>query len=451
MLTRPEADALARLEQARGLTHQRDELMWRYYHGKQRIRHLGYALPQAMQQRATVISNWCRVAVDGHVHRQQVSTVRRIDQVKDDPDIRRIRDASNFDHQLAMFNRDRAVFGRAIASVFPGPNGMPRIRVESPREMVLEIDEYREVVVAAARFYGADLTLGTLYVLGEDDFPSRTIHVRRERYGARWQEVKRDEYGGPLPLFLHVNRRESGSWTGESQMADLIPLVDAAARSLTLLGFSQDAHGFPKLVLSGVTTGDFKDAKGNLVPRLEAYFDALTLLSNKDAKAHQLTAADLKNFDAAIDLYGRQASSVSYLPAHYYGVQPRNNPASEGALMFEQGMMLESIEAQNREVGVTLGWMFTYALGMKIGEVLDGNQVQVAWHDPSTPTMSQRYDALIKARQAGTLSIEGVWNGLGWSEAQKAEERDNMAREADDPIVARFNALMDAGNGSPPA
>jgi hypothetical protein len=29
---------------------------------------------------------------------------------------------------------------------------------------------------------------------------------------------------------MHLNRRMSGSWVGESQMTDIIPLVDSAAR-----------------------------------------------------------------------------------------------------------------------------------------------------------------------------------------------------------------------------
>lgn len=447
-LSRFELDALARLEGERNRTAVHDRRMWNYYTCSQRVRHLGMALPPSLQNRGTVIANWCRVAVDATVNRQQIRSVRHLGSTSDDQDIRLIRDASNFSQQLAMFNRDRCVFGRAIMTVFPGPSGSPRIRTESPREMAVEVDEYREVVTGAARFYGTGATLATLYLLGDgEDTPSRTIHCKRDRYGSHWTEVDRDEYSGPLPIFLHLNRRESGSWEGESQLADLIPLADAAARSLTLLGFSQDAHGFPKMVLSGVSAGDFTKPDGTLTPRIEAYFDALTLLKNKDAKAFQLTPADLKNFDTAIDIYGRQASAVTGIPAQMFGIQPRNNPSSEGALRVYEGAHIENIEAQNREVATTIGWVLAYALELT-GKTAENNQVQIDWHDPATPTVSQRFDAVVKAKQVGILSTEGAWDELGWPEARKDKEREYRRLEQEDPLMQTVNALIGGNDGA---
>ena len=448
MLTSNEHDALAHLEQVRGQTRMQDDLMWNYLHLRQRLKHIGMALPSAQRTRMQVISNWCRVLVEGTSNRQQIRSVRRVDDLTDDLTLKAIRARSNFDQQLAMFNRDRLTFGRAIFSAFPGEDGSARIRAESPREMAVEIDEYREVIARSARFYGSDLTRGTLYMEADAAAPSRTIHVRRERYGHRWVEVERDEYDGPLPLFLHLNRRETGSWAGESQLVDLIPIQDAAGRSLTLMGYSQDAHGFPKVILKGVEAGDFVDGNGNLIPRIEAYFNTLTLLKSKDAGATQLTPADLKNFDTALDMYGRQASSVTTVPAHYFGILPRNNPSSEGALSFEEQMFVQGIEQQNREVGTTLGWLFSYARELETGEAIPNNAVQVDWHNPATPTVAQRMDAIVKARQVGLLSREGAWDEMGWSEPRKAQERTYFEAEANDPALQVVRDLM-GGNVQP--
>ena len=447
MLTRPELDAVVRLEQARSLSLPFDDRMWKYLHGRQLVRHLPWALPATMRHRFTVISNWCRIGVETYVNRQQLSAAKLIGGTDDDEDLRLIRDANNFDHQLAMFNRDRCTFGRAIMSAFPGNDGMPRIRVESPREMALEIDEYREVVSAGARFYGADLTRATLYMLADERNPSRTIHLRRERYGNQWVEVDRDEYDGPLPLFLHLNRRESGSWAGESELVDLVPLVDSAAQSLTLMGASANAHGFPKLILSGVQTGDFTKPDGTLQPRVESYLDAMTLLRQADAKAFQMTPADLKNFDTSLDVLGRQAGAVTGIPPHYFGIMPRNNPSSEGALQFAEGALVERIEAANREVGATLGWVLAYAYELRTGEQVPHNQVQVTWHDPATPTYSQRSEAIFKLTTGARpiLSREGAWDRLGMSEAEKDKERAYFAAELNDPTIQLANSLM---NGS---
>jgi hypothetical protein len=51
--------------------------------------------------------------------------------------------------------------------------------------------------------------------------------------------------------------------------------VDSAARSLTNLQFAQEAHGIPRMYMTGVAKGDFIDADGKPIPQFEAYFDAI--------------------------------------------------------------------------------------------------------------------------------------------------------------------------------
>ena len=88
-----------------------------------------------------------------------------------------------------MFNRDRMIFGRAFMSVGANEDdlSLPIVRVESPREMVAEVDSRTETITAAARFYGTDIKTGltpqhvTLYL------PGVTVWVDRTTDG-RWVE-----------------------------------------------------------------------------------------------------------------------------------------------------------------------------------------------------------------------------------------------------------------------
>jgi hypothetical protein len=227
-------------------------------------------------------------------------------------------------------------------------------------------------------------------------------------------------------------------------MSDLIPLVDAAARSLTNLQFAQEAHGIPRMFMTGVAQGDFVDAEGKPIPQFEAYFDAIHMLTNDKAKIGQLEAADLKNFDTALAVYGRQASIVTGFPARYFGIITSNPPA-EGAIRADEASLTRGVESQNDQVGMTLGWAGALALRFVSGEWVKGNRVRVDWFDPSTPTVSQREDALAKRRAAGVLSREGYWDELGWSEARKAKERAYFDAEATDPLMRQI--LKDAAGG----
>lgn len=417
-----------------------DELMLRYYLGQQRVEHLGMAIPPQMR-RFLVIANWCRTVVDTTNARQQVRSLILPGEDTADPRLRAIWDASNMSAHVAMFNIDRMVYGRAFLSV--GTNAqdrsLPWVRVESPREMSAFVDPLREVVTSAARFYGykdGQPTYVTLYL------PDYTVWIQRGE-GGRWSEVERDEHRlGAVPVVMHLNRRLSGSWAGESQMTDIIPFVDSAARSLTNLQFAQEAHGVPSLWATGVARGDFVDADGKPVPQFEAYFDAIKILSSKDAKWGQFNAADLKNFETALETYGKQAAIVTGFPARYFGLLSVNPPA-EGAIRADEAQLVRGVEAQNEQIGMTLGWAGALALRFATGDWVTGNRVRVEWFDPATPTVSQREDALAKRRAAGVLSMEGYWDELGWSEARKAKERQYLAQEREalmDPYLRQVQA-----------
>jgi hypothetical protein len=428
-----------------------DELLLRYYLGRQRLEQLGMAIPPAMRK-FVVIANWGRVVVDTINSRQQVRSLILPGQETADPVLRAIWDANNLDAHVAMFNRDRMIYGRGILSAGANEDNaeLPFIRVESPREMSVRIDRRKEVVTAAARFYGGSVenpqaTKVTLYT------PDSTVWVERGDDG-RWYEVDRDNHRlGVVPVVMHLNRRMTGSWTGESQMTDVIPLVDAAARSLTNLQFAQEAHGIPRMWMAGVKKEDFIDADGAPVPQFEAYFDAIHTITDPHGKVGQLMSADLKNFQTALEIYGTQASISTGFPARYFGLLP-TNPPTEGAIRADEASLVRSVESQNVEVGMSLGWVGALAYRMATGKSVEGNQVRTDWFDPATPTVSQREDALAKRRAAGVLSREGYWDELGWSEARKAKERTYLESEGlsafDKAVLRDIGANADTAAGA---
>jgi len=453
-LSSDEIALIARHRQQLGQYSSNDELMLRYYQGRQRVKQLGMAIPPQMRK-FLVIANWCRVVVDTINSRQQVRSLTLPGEETADPQLRAIWDASNLSSHTSMFNADRMIYGRAFMSVGANEDDpeLPLVRVESPREMSAFVDPRREVVTSACRFYGWDSDISPDFPLRDSVgvnarnvtlyLPNQTVWAELDQSGG-WQEVDRDVHGlGAVPVVMHLNRRMSGSWLGESQMTDVIPLADSAARSLTNLQFAQEAHGIPRMFMTGVKRGDFIGEDGKPIPQFEAYFDAIHMLSDANAKVGQLTAADLKNFDTAIDLYGRQAAIVTGFPARYFGMITANPPA-EGAIRADEATLTRSVEEQNEQVGTTLGWVGALALRFATGNWVQGNRVAVDWFDPGTPTVSQREDALAKRRAAGVLSREGYWDELGWSEARKAKERAYLQAEAQEDMFAQWTVQKDA-------
>lgn len=446
-LTPSELELIEELKRQHDARYFIDERNLRYFRLKQRIEHLGMAIPPTMR-RFMVVANWPRVVVRTIAGRQKVRSLILPGEETVDPRLRAIWDANNLSAHTKMFRVDKYVYGRAFMSVGANESNpdLPLVRVESPREVEAMVDTRREVMTAAARFYGKDKNgLGptnvTLYL------PDYTVWVAKGSDN-RWGEIDRDIHGlGVVPMLMDLNARMSGGFEGESELVDIIGLTDAVGRSLTNMQFAQEAHGIPGIWATGVTKGDFVDANGDPIPQFEAYYDVIKILSNKEAKWGQFTAADLKNFETAMNVYGKQAA-VSYgFPARYFGINT-TNPPGEGAIRADENDLVNYVEDKNEAEGMVLGWMGALALRFATGEWVDGNRVRVDYFDPGTPTFSQRADALTKMRAVGGISREGMWDELGWSEARKAKERQYLADEMADPVLMALaqGARDDAAN-----
>lgn len=423
-----------------------DELAFRYYHGRQRVEQLGLAIPPPLR-RFLVITNWPRVVVDTLRGRMRLRSLGVAGVEGPDKRLQDMRRANNLDAHLAMFCTDVLVYGRGFLSAGTRANSnIPLVRAESPRQIAATVDVRDEVMTAAARFYGVGAdgqspTNATLYLPGE------TIHCEKQQ--GKWSEVgnRSTHKLDRVPMVMHLNRRMSGEWVGESEMTDIIPIADSAVRSLTNLQFTQEAHGFPRKWMTGVSREDFVDKDGKAIPAFEAYMNAIHTLTKSDARVGQLDASDLKNFETAMNIYGSQASILTGFPSRYFG-HFTANPPNEASMKADEAQLVAKVEDSTAQIGVTLGWLGDLALRLMTGAWADENSVTVEWHDPATPTVAQREDALSKRRSQGVISREGYWDELGWSEERKRREAERLAAEAADPLTAAFleqvNAASDA-------
>jgi hypothetical protein len=321
---------------------------------------------------------------------------------------------------------------------------MPLLHVESPREMSAFVDTRQRRMTSAAKFYGVDPvtrispTNVTLYM------PDYTLWVERDGWTGKWVEVDRDEHRlGRVPVVMSLCRRRSGSNVGRPLVTKVNDIADGLARTMANMAFASEAAGIPRIGAIGMARGDFVDQEGNPLPKWAAYYNSIWATANKDAKFHQFDAADMKNFETQVNIYGKIAASVTYLPPRYFGMTSVN-PASEGAIDGEEAQFVKFVQRQNTQVGSVLGWAAALWWRFANGEWLDGSRIGCEWHNPGTPTISQREDALGKRRAAGVLSREGYWDELGWTEQRKAKERAYFEAEAVDPFLSSILRPADA-------
>lgn len=427
-----------------------------YYNSEQVIRHIGMAVQPELRDFTTIV-NIPRIVVDEPTLRQNVRGFYRAgDSTREDSALREAYEANNLASELPILQTEQKIFGRAYASVGANPDDPehPLITVEDPRAFGVDVDQVSRKITAAARLYRDDenrATVGTLYERG------MTVHIQRGRNG--WEVADRedpvDEHGlGVVPIIGFINRRRAGSWTGLTEMADAITKTDTVARIITNMSVAADTLALPHRWASGLSKEDFIDSKtGKPLPVFEAYMSAIMATANPEAKFGSFTTANLDNFHKAVDAILSWAAAEYGLPLRYMG-QQTVNPAAEGAIRADESRLIGRVERMNRADGDALAWVMDLYERFRTGEWGPRNSIRVLWHDPATPTLSQIADAAMKMRAAGALSVEGVWDMLGWDAPRMQQERDRLDREAADPTTMSLLAEVRGarnGNGALPA
>ncbi|NKG22216.1 phage portal protein [Paeniglutamicibacter terrestris] len=418
------------LESQLAATSAADVLNDRYYEGSQRLEHIGLAVPPELRRFETA-ANWCRTTVDAVANRQKMKAFYLPGEEVASEDLMEGWDANNLGSESQILGKEKLILGRGFVSV--GSNeedpDHPLIQVESATEIVAIVNRRFRRMDAAARFYdrpayGGPAKAATLY------FPDQTLWLERGPKG--WVIVDRDDHKlGRVPLVMFLNRRRVGRWQGVSEMKDVIPFVDAAARTLTNLQIAGETHSVPQKYVLGMSKEDFMDKNNNPIPAWEAYFTAIWANQNKDAKVGQFTASDLKNFHDTTNHYGQLVSGITGLPIRYFG-QNSANPPTEGAIVADESRLIQNVEAKNTEDGAGWGHVMGLYERFRTGKWVEGNRIATEWYNPATPTQAQTADAVTKmyANGDGLISRESSWDELGWSEAKKKREWERIEKES---------------------
>lgn len=409
-----------------------------YYEGEQRLVQLGLAIPPELR-RFVVITNWPRIAVDGVAERLERRGFQLPGQAAADPGLWDGWVFNQMDAFAPMGDKDALKIGRSYRIL--GANEVdpefPRITVESPREVTVLRNPRTSVVEWALKRYNAvngRAQSATLYGINETWW--------LEADGGQWVVVDYNEHGlGACPVVPIVNRPKiglpaDGRPLGTSEMQDVIPATDAAARNLTNAQVAQETHAIPQRVVSGAAASDFVDPDtGNMLPVWQTYFGAVWAMTNPEAKATQFSASDMSNFETMQDLYARQAAALAGLPPNYFGLKA-DDAASADAIRSRESRLNRKCELITRTLGVADKWTMRLFLRIRDGEWdSDAAKMRVLWEDPATPTLAQRADATVKLFQSGIIPRERAQMDMGYSPSEIADMADMFERAANDPVM----------------
>lgn len=416
------------------------DVLDKYFEGEQRLRHIGLMVPPELRDFVTIL-NVPGMAVTEPTIRQRIKAFyRQGDSTRPDEVLSEAWEANNLGSEAPLLAQEKKIFGRAFITVGAneGDPEHPLIRVEDPRQIGHTVDSRRRRLSEMARVYRDEASKTTRATLL---LPDSTIHVVRGRSG--WEITDRDDHGlGVVPAVLCLHRRRAGRWVGRSEMSDVIPLTDAIARMVTNMGVGAEAHALPSYAITGAAKSDFVDRDGKQIPVWESYMTAIKALTNEGAKVWQIQAGDLKNFTDAVNNMLAWCAAMLGLPTRYAG-QQSVNPAAEGAIRADEARLVGRVDAMNRVDGDEWAWAMGLYERFRTGGWGAPNEIRTLWHDPATMTTAQTADAAVKMRQVGALSVEGMWDMLGWDEPRKRQERGRLDKESQtDPTLIAARELM---------
>lgn len=416
-----------------------------YYEGEQSLAYLAPELVQEMGDRLKqVVINWPRLVVDTLEERLDVEGFRAVGQAEADDELWRIWQANDLDEWSQQAHIDALAMRRSyvIVGSNEADDATPIVTVESPLDVYAELDPRTRAVAAAVKRWSEDAPPGrsgtvdhaTLYLPD-----STTWYVKS---GSQWlvddDAGGTDEHGiGVVPVVPLVNRPRIKRPGGTSELADVIPLSDAACKIATDMMVSAEFHAMPRRWALGFGPEDFEDQDGNPVStwsKIAGRIWATEKNRQDGAEVGQFPEANLTNFHATITQLAKLVSSLTGLPPQFLG-ETTQNPPSADAIRSSETRLVKRAERRQRQFGG--GWERVQRL---VHRVAAGDwdprlaRLETLWRDAATPTVAQATDAAVKRYQAGIVPLRQTRRDLHYTDVQieqmEAEDQLQAARDA---------------------
>ena len=423
---------------------QPDLTTWsRYYEGRQHLSYMAPELIREMEGRIRpVVVNWPRLVVDSLEERLDVEGFRIDQQVQarlwDFWQANGLDEASQQAHVDALaMRRAYVIVGAAEAS------DIPVITVESAQQVYAQRDPRTRQVTAAIKRWTEDdesEEYVTLYL------PDQTIYY--ESHGGLsggWRETGRDVHNlGVVPVVPLVNRARIMHPDGVSELADVVPLSDAACKIATDMMISAEFHAMPRRVIVGMGEDDQFDAEGRPVSKWAQIAGRIWTIDAlpSEVSVTQFAEANLTNFHQTLNSLARMVASISGLPPHFLGYSD-SNPTSADAIRSAETRLVKRAERRQRAFGGAWEQVMRIALLVADGSLPDGiDSLETVWRDASTPTIAQKADAVVKLRTAGLVSLRQAREDLGYTQEQIAVMESDDARAVDRVLAGDFTSLL---------
>jgi hypothetical protein len=169
-----------------------------------------------------------------------------------------------------------------------------------------------------------------------------------------------------------------------------------------------------------------------------------------DVKVGQFPESDLANFHNTIKVLVQTATMTMALPPHFNPFTGEN-PSSADAIRSSETQLVKRVERKQTFLGGAWEEVMRLVLRFQTGVFEDrARSLETMWRDPSTPTVAQKADAVMKLATPinggrAILPIEQAREDLGYTPEQRRRMADMDDAAAVDQNVATIARTFQAG------
>lgn len=437
-------DRLAKFERA-------NKLAAAYYEGRQRVKHLGIAIPPSLRDIDTIVG-WPGTVVD--VIEERLDWLGWTSDTGDVLGLDDIARANDLDVEAGLGHLDALIYGLGFVIVGAGFEGEPQplITVESPRNVTGEWDGRIRRLSSALQIEEVNdghADLVSLYL------PDQTIRAVRAGYG--WTVADRDEHGlGRVPVAVLPNKPRASRAEGRSEITPAVrSYTDAAVRTLLGMEVHREFYQAPQRYALGADESAFTDADGNVKTGWETVMGRMLAIPRDEdgemPQVGQFTPSSPQPYLEQVRGLAQLMAGEAGIPSSYMGFVS-DNPASADAIRAAEARLVK--RAERRQTVFGRGWreVAYLALLTRDGAVpAEFANVGNRWRDAATPTRSAAADEATKLIGTGVLTPDSsvTYDRVGLTpQEQRTLESDKRRARAQTRIEALGAAADAARSGN---
>lgn len=209
---------------------------------------------------------------------------------------------------------------------------------------------------------------------------------------------------------------------GESELTDVMPLIDAINKLGTDLMVAAEYSASPRRYVTGVMpdTQATKEQATELANRIEAVWERaraskFLVAPSEKTEFGQFDVASLNNYQTAIQLLTAQIAAIAALPPSYLSLL-NSNPTSADAIRSSEARLTAKATKRQRD------WSGAYEQLMRLAVTIrDGRpdprlvDMQTIWESAEPTTVAQSADAESKLFAAGIIDQRAALTELGYT------------------------------------